>query len=55
MRVQFSSLTLLTRYRTKFRGFLGEAYPKRRTAAVNLPVAGVMALQEGGMRLRRDS
>ncbi len=26
MRVQHSSLTLPTRYRTKFRGFLGEAY-----------------------------
>jgi len=26
MRVQHSSLTLLTHYRTKFRGFLGEAY-----------------------------
>ena len=25
MRVQHPSLTLLTRYRTKFRGFLGEA------------------------------
>src|SRR5215475_14326170 len=29
MRVQRSSLTLLTRYRTKFRGFLGEAYTER--------------------------
>ena len=26
MRVQHPPLTLLTRYRTKFRGFLGEAY-----------------------------
>jgi hypothetical protein len=40
MRVQHPSLTLLTRYRTKFRGFLGEAY------------RGFIALHLGGQRHR---
>jgi hypothetical protein len=33
MRGENSSLTLLTRYHTKFRGFLGEGAPFRGTSA----------------------
>ena len=42
MRVENSSGSLLTRYRTKFRGFLGEAY--RRTSPVIS--TGVMVMEE---------
>src|SRR5215475_2799847 len=55
MRVQHSSLTLLTRYRTKFRGFLGEGAPfniirdrSRRELCVDSGVRGTQHASRRG-------